>query len=201
MARSRPLETGGEVSTLNDITGRRFGRYVAQWPAGRRGRMIMWLCLCDCGQMRVVAGVQLSAGTSRSCGCLRDELRLKHGHAKDRPERTTEYSTWACMIQRCINPKNPEWKRYGAKGVKVCERWLNSFENFLADVGPRPEGRYRSGRPIYSIDRFPDKYGNYEPGNVRWATHKEQMNNLRPMTEEAKKNLKLAWKKRRAKET
>ena len=83
------------------------------------------------------------------------------------------------MIQRCTNDKTPNWDDYGGRGIQVCERWLVSFENFLADVGPRPTGK-AGARAKYSLDRFPNNNGNYEPGNVRWATCVEQNNNQRP---------------------
>lgn len=95
--------------------------------------------------------------------------RTKHGHTSARWASSTYYS-WANMIQRCTNPKNHKYPNYGARGITVCERWL-TFENFLADVGERPDG--------LTLDRK-DNDGNYEPGNVRWATHKQQANNRRP---------------------
>lgn len=82
------------------------------------------------------------------------------------------YSTWRGMIRRCHDPRTSAFDGYGGRGIRVCDRWRHSFETFLSDVGPRPS-------PKHSIDRFPDNDGNYEPGNVRWATPKEQSNNRR----------------------
>lgn len=92
----------------------------------------------------------------------------KHGHASG-GKVSPEHKTWDSMWQRCTNKKNPSYKRYGGRGIRVCVRW-KKFVNFLADVGLRPS-------PEHSLDRFPDKHGNYEPGNVRWATPFEQQNN------------------------
>jgi hypothetical protein len=92
-----------------------------------------------------------------------------HGHHA-RGHKTPEYNAWDRMKARCYNPKYENYKWYGAKGITVCDRWLNSFENFLSDVGFRPSKEH-------SLDRFPNKFGNYEPGNVRWATRKEQARN------------------------
>lgn len=95
-------------------------------------------------------------------------LHQTHGHSKGF-KHTKAYSTWHNVKQRCLNPKAPSYAKYGAKGIAVCERWL-IFENFLADMGEPPTLKH-------SIDRYPDKNGNYEPGNCRWATPKEQSNN------------------------
>lgn len=92
----------------------------------------------------------------------------KHGHSSN---PSPEYKSWESMKQRCLNPKFIGFKYYGGRGVSICKRWLESFENFLSDMGPRPEG--------HSLDRFPDRNGNYEPGNCRWATPKEQQRNKR----------------------
>ena len=100
-------------------------------------------------------------------------MNLHHGHARD-GLASPEYRAWASMKARCLNKNNASFERYGGAGVSVCLKWIDSFEAFLADVGPRPS-------PKHSIDRFPDRHGNYEPGNVRWATPKEQSIN-RDMT-------------------
>lgn len=93
----------------------------------------------------------------------------KHGHAPDgKPSR--EYRSWLSMKQRCLNPNYPQRETYAGRGITICERWMQ-FENFLADMGPRPPGM--------TLDRYPDQAGNYEPGNCRWATPKEQAANRR----------------------
>lgn len=90
--------------------------------------------------------------------------------SRDRWGRTPEQIAWMSMRQRCRNPSACGYELYGAKGVRVCERW-DTFANFLADMGPRPPGT--------SLDRYPNRHGNYEPGNCRWATPAEQMQNRR----------------------
>jgi hypothetical protein len=95
--------------------------------------------------------------------------KVKHGHAREVTGKISrEYSTWRCMVQRCTNPKVPNWRYYGGRGIGVCERWMK-FKNFLDDMGLRPQGK--------SLDRWPNKDGNYEPGNCRWATQQEQIDN------------------------
>jgi hypothetical protein len=100
-----------------------------------------------------------------------------HGHAK--PKQSPTYLSWVAMKQRCTNPKHENFKYYGARGVTVCDRWL-TFANFLADMGEKPPDKTWKGTHIlYTIDRWPDPNGNYEPNNCRWATHKQQRANLR----------------------
>lgn len=138
-----------------NIAGMRFGQLVATAFVSPR-----WLCQCDCGRSSLVRSNSLRTGHTRSCGCGKGDYR--HGRARD-----SIYRIWVGILQRCNNPKRTEFRYYGGRGISVCERWLK-FENFLLDVGERPLN--------HSIDRI-DNAGNYEPGNVRWATRKEQMKN------------------------
>ena len=156
----------------NNLAGQTFGRLVVRsFHGNETGGGAIWLCDSESGTEKPVPARHLRRGDVQSCGCLAaDTLRKRsvtHGKSK-----TSQYKIWTSMIQRCTNPQNPEYPYYGDRGVTVCDRWLNSFEAFLEDMGPRPSARY-------SLDRFPNNDGNYEPGNVRWATDKEQGRNRR----------------------
>lgn len=155
-----------------DLTGERFGRLIVLRDVGRYNGGVLWLCECDCGRLIRVASGKLREGVTKSCGCWRRDNMIKMN--KERSTHgmfnTPIYRTWNAMLQRCENPNNTAYKWYGERGIFVCERW-HKFENFLEDMGPRPEGK--------SIDRWPDNEGNYELGNCRWATSKEQVNNQR----------------------
>jgi hypothetical protein len=166
------LWVGAPMAKLKDLTSQRFGRLVVLREAGRDVHgCAVWLCRCDCGgPEKRVRAPNLKSGRTRSCGCLLSEARrsgrqnLRHGRSK-----TTEYIIWLGMRARCYNVKGRPFKWYGGRGITVCERWRYSFENFFADMGPRPS-------PEHSIDRI-DNDGNYEPGNCRWALWSVQVQN------------------------
>jgi hypothetical protein len=141
----------------------RFSKLTAirQAPSPRN----KWLCKCDCGCETIVFANNLVRGHSTSCGCSAREAVTTHGKSASR-----EYRSWINMKTRCELPGTPYYKFYGERGISVCERWRSSFENFLADMGPRPDG--------HSVDRI-DVNGNYEPQNCRWATNKTQHRNTR----------------------
>lgn len=151
---------------LKDLIGQKFGRWLVLERAFSKSRTGgFWKCRCDCGHTQDVFGGDLRRGKSTKCQKC---AHFKHG-ALCRKERKSEYNTWYNMRMRCTNPKEIGFKRYGERGISVCKRWLNSFVDFYSDVGPKPT-------PKHSLDRI-DNDGNYEPGNVRWATATEQARN------------------------
>ncbi len=173
----------GKCARFIDRAGRRYGRLVVVQHMGRRPSgthfKTWWCCRCDCGRELDVTASSLVSGNTRSCGCLNDEMRatahITHGMSGGiRGARSPEYSAWAMMIARCTNPKNGQWHNYGARGIKVAEEWRRDFAAFLAHVGRRPTAEY-------SLDRINNE-GNYEPGNVRWATASVQCRNRRTLT-------------------
>lgn len=153
-----------------NLIGKVFGRLtvISMVDSDRYG--YRWMCSCECGGLSVVRGSHLRQGHIRSCGCMQGNrtATIKHGYAK-KGKPSPEYSVWLAMMARCNNPKTKSYRLYGGRGISVCERWLR-FKNFIADMGNRPSNKH-------SIDRYPNKDGNYEPGNCRWATIKEQNRN------------------------
>lgn len=127
-------------------------------------------CLCSCGEIRFVALGDLLSGKTKSCGCLtRDSIGERS--STHRKSHTKIYMIWTSMKARCLNPKNKSYKNYGDRGISVCESWINSFECFEKDMGQRPS-------PTHSIERIDNNLG-YCKKNCKWATPKEQMNNIR----------------------
>lgn len=156
---------------VTDLTGQTFSHLTvvgrAENKRAKNGAShVQWLCRCDCGQEILALGAMLRRGDKKSCGCVAHP-RIKHGGFG-----TREYSSWQHMIARCTNQNNKKWHLYGGRGVLICEQWLESFPQFLKDVGPCPSSRH-------TLDRYPNQNGNYEPGNVRWATPQEQAKNTR----------------------
>ena len=142
-----------------NMRGRKFGRITAIAPAPTRKGDTRWHCRCSCGTEWIVYTKALKRGKTVSCGCRKEQ----HGASQ-----TVEYSTFRRMADRCNNPNAPDFHLYGARGIKV---EFTSFRQFLAEVGPRPS-------TLHSIDRK-NSNGNYAPSNVRWATAREQANNMR----------------------
>lgn len=174
---------------LIDITGQTFGRLTAIKPIGQSNkREYLWECQCACGTLKIVKGTRLRSHVSKSCGCLASELtrarnltnpsRLMHGYAR-KYQRTVEHRIWCDMRKRCRLPTASHYDRYGGRGIRVCERWLISFENFLHDMGSRPSSQH-------SLDRI-NVNGDYEPSNCRWATRSEQAKNKNPWRGELKR--------------
>lgn len=154
-----------------DLTGKSFGRYVVllrekNTPNGRT----RWLCRCSCGTEKIVVGSDLTSGHTKSCGCLNLE-NVRKMHVKHGKTRTKVYNTWLNMKRRCYDKTNIGFRLYGERGISVCERWLESFENFYADMGDPPSSKH-------SLDRQ-NNNGNYEPNNCKWVTGSEQNNNTR----------------------
>ena len=165
------------MPAASDLSGMRFGKLIAVSLTFKHGRR-QWVCVCDCGGEAICEPGNLRGGNSKSCGCVkRESIRAigfasrKHGHKANGNRATSEYQAWAAMKHRCSNPANVAWKNYGGRGIYVCERWRNSFEDFFADMGYRPDKQY-------DLDRI-NNNGNYEPGNVRWATRAQNVRNQR----------------------
>jgi hypothetical protein len=154
---------------LIDLTGQVFNELAVLREGARKGKSQRraWECLCSCGQFTSVETVALRSGEVKSCGCLRHKpYARKHGMTG-----TPTYNTWINIRNRCYDPENKKFADYGGRGITVCERWLHSFENFLADMGERPPNKETIERRNYDLG--------YSPDNCYWATWEEQQNNRR----------------------
>lgn len=159
----------GYTGNRIDIIGRRFGQLTVERlaPHDSRYNDSMWACRCDCGAECVARGSKLRQGKKRSCGrkgCY-SKLIINEVAAE-------ELKIWQSMQNRCYNKRDSGYRLYGKRGIKMCPQWKNNFAQFISDMRPRPSSKH-------SVDRYPNNDGNYEPGNCRWATQKEQMRNTR----------------------
>lgn len=152
-----------------DLSGRRFEKLVAVRRIGSRNGHALWLCRCDCGNDAKCTANALRSGNSKTCGCSWREpnkYNLQHGH-RPQGKKSPTYISWQSMKNRCTNPSHEGFHRYGGRGIVFDPRW-GKFENFLADMGERPEG--------CTLDRI-DPNGNYAADNCRWATPLQQRHN------------------------
>lgn len=176
-----PMFTHAETSfftvmnqRIRDLTGQRFGNWTVLQLSHTTGTKTVWLCRCGtCGKTKRIVSYHLCSGASRGCfDCSLAKRRgvpsprRTHGKSKD-----ITYVSWAHMRTRCLSAEHNCFKNYGGRGITICERWLNSVENFIADMGPRPSRKH-------SLERI-DVNGNYEPSNCKWATTGEQSINRR----------------------
>lgn len=154
------------MSARASLRGLRFVNLdVGPWDSAAR----KWECTCCCGRVRLVSSHRLLSGLTKSCGCKRNEMLTRHGHARKNGRRTTTYQAWYSMIQRTTNPRYKQAKDYILRGISVCDEWRD-FVNFLADMGERPAG--------LQLDRIDNDRG-YSKDNCRWATRTQQMHNTR----------------------
>lgn len=155
-----------------NLTGKLFGRLYVRCRTTNRGREPMWECECSCGNSVVVGGQMLREGRTKSCGCLmKDVVKTIHkthgGTINGKP--SSEYRTWLGIKSRCYNPNNISFHNYGMKGIRVCDRWKYSFQNFFDDMGARPS-------KSHSIERI-DSSKDYSKENCEWANIVTQNNN------------------------
>jgi len=154
-----------------DLTGEVFGYLTVLSPYGRtNNKTIIWECLCKCGKIHYTSTNSLNQRVVKSCGCLKKEMIDSKPFRTHGMTKTRIYKIYQDMIARCTKPNNTSYPRYGAVGVKVCDRWLESFENFYTDT----KDGYADN---LTLDRYPNVNGDYEPNNFRWATYQQQSEN------------------------
>lgn len=160
----------------NSLNGTKIGRLTlvsSFHKPSKWGNVLWWNCLCDCGAETTARLIIMKTGLKLSCGCLRKEMASARSKSMSlhNMSKTPEHRIWSGMIDRCRNPKSKDYRNYGGRGIKVFDGWAESFISFFNHIGCRPS-------KSHSLDRINNE-GNYEPGNVRWATTREQGRNKR----------------------
>lgn len=154
---------------LEDLSGQSFGRLTVISGSYENRK---WSCRCECGQTARVAASHLKDGNTKSCGCYAQECRVVY-NTKHGMTRTRTWRIWTEARRRCFDPNRKAFKDYGGRGITMCPKWANSFQQFFEDMGPCPDG--------YSIERV-NNNGNYEPGNCKWIPRTDQQRNKRNLT-------------------
>lgn len=156
------------MAKIMRLEGKKYGKLtVVEFSHQNKAGNAVWKCVCDCGNTASVAAGNLRRGNTKSCGCLPSEIHTKHGRSND-----YIFKLWVHIMDRCLNPKSPFYHRYGGRGIRIHEPWKDSsrfISDVISEIGERPEG-------CHSLDRKENDIG-YFPGNIRWATWKQQANN------------------------
>lgn len=161
------------MPAFKDIAGQKFNRLtvIERYKDKSHQQGVKWICLCDCGNTKIISSYSICSGNTKSCGCfaleVRKKIHLKHGHAN----KILEYSIWKGMKTRCYNKNAQAYKNYGGRGIKVCNEWNNSFLQFFQDMGKRPT-------PKHTIERINNNMG-YSPNNCKWIHKSKQNQNTR----------------------